>query len=140
MIYMKRLVVALVAAMFMIWPSLQAADGNVKARQLAKFQDEASQLASLWIEYALGDPDFVPNLEEGTVDCQLNQPQPSSVTILTGNFFGGETVRSCTVPADVPLFFPILNCFFINFEDENFSRRKLPSVRNSSSTTNVTWR
>ena len=73
MIYRKRLIAALIAALFVIWPGLHADDGNVKARQLAKFQAEASELASLWIEYALGDPDFVPNLGEGEVDCETSQ-------------------------------------------------------------------
>ncbi len=88
---------------------------NDEFAELAGLQDAASDLASLWISYALGDPDFFPNFEDGVVDCQMNQPDPGAVTVLTGTF-GGTTVRSCTVPAGIPLSFPVLNCFFVNVD------------------------
>jgi hypothetical protein len=86
---------------------------RVRARALAHFQGESAELASLWITYAVGDPDFAPTEEEGHVDCRINQPAPNRVTILTGNF-GGTTVRKCSVPRNKPIFFPVLNTFFVN--------------------------
>ena len=81
MTYRKRLIAALIAALFVIWPGLHADDGNVKARQLAKFQAEASELASLWIEYALGDPDFVELSIEGYTSTALAKEMAAKISL-----------------------------------------------------------
>jgi hypothetical protein len=65
-----------------------------------------AQWGTAWWEWALGIPKATNPLLNG--DC--TQDQPSGVFFLAGNA-GGTDVRTCTVPADTPLFFPILNAF-----------------------------
>lgn len=87
----------------------------LQARRLAALQDNLSSLASLWVTYALGDPNFNPTGDSGAVDCRQNQPSPHNVTVLTGSF-GGTTTRSCRVPPRTPIFIPVLNCGFLDGE------------------------
>ena len=103
---------ACVLGMLLIPLSSQATHW-LRARQLARLQSNAAQLASLWVTYALSDPSFNPTAQTGAVDCRANQPAPGRVTVLTGTF-GGTANRSCTVPPRTPLFFPVLNATFIN--------------------------
>ena len=48
-----------------------------------------------------------PQLTKGAVDCSIGQFGP--VWFLAGSFTGGTTKRSCTIPRNTLLFFPILN-------------------------------
>lgn len=60
-----------------------------------------------------------PLIAEGEVDCSLNQP-PGPVWFLAGT--GGEdATRSCVVPRQKALFFPLVNIMFANEEGENFT-------------------
>src|SRR4029434_10819843 len=53
-----------------------------------------------------------PLLTSGTVDCSIGQS--GQLRFLAGNLFGGSTFRSCTVPRNTALFFPILNAWADN--------------------------
>lgn len=66
-----------------------------------------SQLAADWWAWINGAPASTnPLLDETGEHCAVNQP--TGVFFLAGNF-GGTSVRSCTVPAATPIFFPLLN-------------------------------
>jgi len=52
-----------------------------------------------------------PQLTSGAVDCSLGQS--GQLWFLAGNF-GGSTARSCTVPKNTALFFPLLNSWADN--------------------------
>lgn len=113
---MKRhlLIFTVVAGSFAAGPTVSAeASAWLRARQFAHLQSNGARLASLWLEYAFGDPAFAPTSQVGAVDCGSNQPAPHQVTILTGAF-GGQVTRSCSVPARTPLFFPVVNDIFFN--------------------------
>ncbi len=60
-----------------------------------------------------------PFLGQGEVDCQINQHGP--VVFLAGAPSGTTAVRSCTVPAGKPLFFPVLNGVYRNEPPENLT-------------------
>jgi hypothetical protein len=63
--------------------------------------------AAAWWLWAVGIPaDYNPILDETGEFCDQGQSGP--VWFLAGNF-GGETERTCEVPAGKALFFPILN-------------------------------
>jgi hypothetical protein len=51
-------------------------------------------------------------------NAAVNQDPANPVFFLAGNF-GGTTIRSCTVPAEKALFFPVVNSFygFLPFEE-----------------------
>jgi hypothetical protein len=53
-----------------------------------------------------------PLLATGAVDCSIGQFGP--VWFLAGNITGGPTTRSCTIPRNTLLFFPILNAWADN--------------------------
>jgi hypothetical protein len=62
-----------------------------------------------WWQWAVSAPFLAdPITDETGARCGINQSGP--VWFLAGNF-GGETVRSCTVPAGKAIFFPIVNFF-----------------------------
>lgn len=60
-----------------------------------------------------------PLLAEGDVDCSLDQP-PGPVWFLAGTG-GGDATRSCVVPRQKALFFPLINTMFANAEGENLT-------------------
>lgn len=65
------------------------------------------ELAAAWWNWAAIEPDSTdPVVDETGEDCARNQPD--DVWFLAGNF-GGETIRECAVPADRPIFLPVLN-------------------------------
>lgn len=110
----RILTLPLLAGALIAAPTVSAeASAWLRARQLAHLQSNGARLASLWIEYAFGDPSFDPTNQVGAVDCRANQPAPHQVTVLTGAF-GGTVTRACEVPARTPLFFPVLNDTFFN--------------------------
>ena len=66
-----------------------------------------NDLAGLWWNWALEQPAATsPLLDVDGSFCSVGQH--GKVWFLAGNF-GGETVRSCTIPAKKALFFPIVN-------------------------------
>lgn len=74
-----------------------------------------------WWQWALAGPDGA-NAIQGTADCDANQP-PGPVWFLAGTF-GGTAERSCTVPKDRALFYPLVNSFWVdcpNSPDEDLT-------------------
>lgn len=125
-LWTRRLVAALAAVMAGVAvgaytaPQANAWWGRMlRPRLLAEVQKDSSQLASLWISYALGDADFEPTRALGEVDCMRNQPDPERVIALTGMYGDGTVAppveRRCAIPKNTPITFPLLNCFYPNW-------------------------
>jgi len=81
--------------------SIYAPDDVVAGKNLA-------QWGAAWWEWALSIPKSTNPMLEGACD----QNQPNEVFFLAGNSTGGQSIRSCTVPAGKPLFFPIVNIIY----------------------------
>lgn len=60
-----------------------------------------------------------PLIAEGYLDCSLNQPR-GHVWFLAGTE-GGDAMRSCVVPRQKALFFPLVNAVFYNAEGEDYT-------------------
>lgn len=81
-------------------------DGEAVSDTLAEGRTN-EELAGAWWNWAAIEPDSTnPVVDETGEDCARNQPD--DVWFLAGNF-GGETIRECAVPADRPIFLPVLN-------------------------------
>jgi hypothetical protein len=103
-------------------------DDRKKATRIIPPNQEAygtsySELAGAWWDWAVNQPpDMNPILDETGEFAHVGQNedygQGKSVFFLAGNF-GGETVRSCTVPRGKALFFPIVNGLWIAPEEGN---------------------
>src|SRR3977135_307904 len=69
-------------------------------------------LTAQWWQWALSIPtDQNPTLDTNGQDCMIGQR--GSVWFLAGIFGGGTVSRTCAVPEDTTLFFPLINA--INF-------------------------
>jgi hypothetical protein len=67
------------------------------------------QWGAAWWQWALGQPAATSPLVDPTgANCSVGQL--GSVWFLAGNF-GGTDVRSCTIPANTAVFFPVANAF-----------------------------
>jgi hypothetical protein len=70
-------------------------------------------LTALWWEWAVSIPNSVNPLEDSTgQDCMVGQS--GSIWFLAGVFGGGTAKRTCSVPADKSLFFPVANTINVN--------------------------
>jgi hypothetical protein len=68
---------------------------------------------ALWWEWALSVPTPVnPTLDTTGADCMVGQRD--FVWFLSGVNGGGSATRTCSVPADKTLFFPVINSLFFN--------------------------
>ncbi len=66
-----------------------------------------------WWQWALSIPKSVnPLLDTTGEDCMVGQQ--GVVWFLAGTLFGGSATRTCSVPADKTLFFPVINVSFFN--------------------------
>jgi hypothetical protein len=73
-------------------------------------------LTAQWWQWVLSIPVFEnPLLDQTGEKCVVGQRGP--VWFLAGSFGGGETTRSCSVPAGKRLFFPIVNS--VNIDTPN---------------------
>jgi hypothetical protein len=79
-----------------------------------------------WLRSIPGDmlaPDGVslghPLIAQGKMDCSLNQPA-GPVWFLAGTE-SGDATRSCVVPEEKALFFPLVNAVFYNAEGEDYT-------------------
>ncbi len=73
------------------------------------------KLSAEWQQWALSVPPLQnPILDETGEDCFIGQRGP--IWFLTGNT-GGTTSRTCSVPEDKALFFPVVN--FVNINTPN---------------------
>jgi hypothetical protein len=77
------------------------------------------QWSARWWQWAISIPaNENPLLQAGEVDCGIGQEGP--MWFLAGNF-GGAVERSCTIPRGKALLFPLLNAFYFNGPDEDFT-------------------
>jgi hypothetical protein len=75
---------------------------------------EKKSLTAQWVEWALSIPTS-KNPQEDTTGENCMVGQSGSIWFLAGVFGGGTTAtRTCSVPADKVLFFPVANSFNIN--------------------------
>jgi len=82
-----------------------------------------SQLSGDWWNWLSQFPIATnPNIQEGEIECSLGQSD--HIWFLAGNF-GGTSERSCTIPMNKALFFPILNSLWWTPEDA----ATIPEVR-----------
>ncbi len=87
---------------------LLTAAGSIKA-------DDGKQetLGAKWQEWALSIPTPVnPQLDNTGANCMIGQR--GSKWFLAGTFGGGTAMRTCSVPDDRVLFFPLINAVNIN--------------------------
>lgn len=71
-----------------------------------------AELSAEWWQWALSIPTPVnPLLDTGT-NCMVGQH--GEVWFLSGAFTGGTVMRKCSVPENVPLFFPLINSVTFN--------------------------
>ena len=70
-------------------------------------------LSAQWWQWALSIPAAINPVSDTTgANCMVGQRGP--VWFLAGSITGVPTVRTCTVPEGVPLFFPVINTVWIN--------------------------
>lgn len=75
--------------------------------------NQPSELSALWWQWALSIPAAQnPQLDQNGGDCMVGQRGP--LWFLSGPFGGGTVTRSCSIPADRVLFFPVLNSIEFN--------------------------
>jgi hypothetical protein len=90
-------------------------DGRVYAPHATVRGRTLGQWAAAWTQWAFSAPanpaDQNPLLDETGAAAGLNQPD--DVFFLGGNF-GGTSVRRFEAPSGTPLYFPVLNYFWIN--------------------------
>ncbi len=79
-------------------------DSGSSSEKPPKAAPDPAELAGRWWVWASGPAKPV---EDGT-GKRCTRDQPEEVFFLAGTF-GGEARRTCRVPKDTPLFFPVLN-------------------------------
>ena len=85
-------------------------------QKMSADSESHSQLSSEWWQWSLSIPTLVnPMLDVTGENCMVGQHGP--VWFLAGFFFGGTGMRSCSVPDDKSIFFPIANS--VNFNTPN---------------------
>ena len=67
------------------------------------------ELTEAWWTWALTDPSPAVGSYEGGQQCEGEFVE--GVFFLAGTLGGGDATRTCTVPADTALFFPVINAF-----------------------------
>jgi hypothetical protein len=71
------------------------------------------KLSAEWQQWALSIPtDHNPQLDTTGKDCMVGQH--GSAWFLAGTFNGGSATRTCAVPGDNPIYFPVINSVNIN--------------------------
>jgi hypothetical protein len=85
-------------------------------QNLSADSEHHSRLDGEWWQWSLSIPTIVnPMLDATGGDCMVGQHGP--VWFLAGFFFGGTGVRSCSIPDDKSLSFPVVNS--VNFNTPN---------------------
>ena len=86
-------------------PALADDDVNI---QVPPAPDAYAQLSAEWWRWAFDDFNFTAVNDLTGESCDLNQPD-SGIWFLAGTFGVEDVVRTCTIPANRQLFFPLLN-------------------------------
>ena len=105
---MKRVCTALgiVLSFVLLGKTVLADPGNFPSGQLSAFTAQWWE----WV-FSIPSPDN-PNLDSTGDECMVGQR--GSVWFLAGVLGSGSVSRTCSVPADRTLFFPVINSFYIN--------------------------
>jgi hypothetical protein len=101
-------VTALVAIALMASGAAARAATTSNAVVIPPQQENYGQLGALWWKWVLSIPNAQNPLNDPTgADCALGQK--GGRWFLAGTSSGGPVTRSCTVPANRALFFPVIN-------------------------------
>jgi hypothetical protein len=102
---MKRAIVMALSVILALAVAAPIASG-----QPANQGKDLKELTEAWWTWALTDPSpMVGDYDVGDPQCEGEFVD--GVFFLAGTFFGGDATRTCTVPADTALFFPVINNF-----------------------------
>jgi hypothetical protein len=102
---MKRAIVMALSVILALAVAAPIASG-----QTANQGKDLKELTEAWWTWALTDPSpMVGDYDVGDPQCEGEFVD--GVFFLAGTFFGGDATRTCTVPADTALFFPVVNAF-----------------------------
>jgi hypothetical protein len=111
-LYTKHVAAVVAVGLCLVAPS-SGADPNSNSFDKVAPHGELSRLSAEWWQWALSIPTPANPLADRTgADCMSGQRGP--VWFLAGALFGGKAERTCTLPADKELFFPIINVASIN--------------------------
>jgi hypothetical protein len=107
----RRLLMALVMFLgisgLIAGPLTTTASAAPPVVQLQTFGSSYGELSARWWQWAFSIPASInPQLDTTGANC--GQGQVDDVWFLAANF-GGTSVRSCTIPAGKPIFFPVIN-------------------------------
>jgi hypothetical protein len=92
---------------------LGIAIGVLISTNAAFANDDSRGLSVLWEQWALSIPTAVnPVLDTTGANCMVGQRD--SVWFLAGVFGGGTATRTCSVPENTSLFFPVINSVNVN--------------------------
>jgi hypothetical protein len=97
-------------------PEQEPAQGKTEKNPSKKDQNLAD-LTEAWWTWALQEPS--PAVGSYTDGQQCEGEFVDGVFFLAGTLGGGDAKRSCTVPADTALFFPVVN-FFCTADEPNY--------------------
>jgi hypothetical protein len=96
--------------------TLSAAGAATPLYAQADEVDEWAALTASWWQWALSIP-AVSNPIADTDGASCMVGQRGSTWFLAGTTTGTPAARTCSVPADSPLFFPVINSFFVDTPD-----------------------
>src|SRR5215203_4555508 len=114
---MKRLILMAVSILLALSLAAPVAFGQVGQGSTAS--GHASKLVAAWWQWALEEPTsqnpLVGSYDESTDtgEIQCDGSNSSGTWFLGGSFSTAPVDRTCTVPADTQLFFPVVNYVFI---------------------------
>ena len=100
----KRAIVMAISVILALAVAAPIASG-----QPASQRQDLTALTEAWWTWALKDPSPMVGEYEGGQQCEGEFVE--GVFFLAGTFEGGDAKRTCTVPADTALFFPVVNSF-----------------------------
>lgn len=90
-----------------VFISTASASASIPPVQSPTYGGTYGEFSARWWQWLLSIPAAVnPNLDTTGEHCALGQYD--DVWFLAGNF-GGSSVRTCTIPAGKPIFFPVIN-------------------------------
>ena len=109
-------------------------DGSIASVQSTPEDQTYGHWAVQWFQWAYGAPAAVnPVLDTTGANC--GQRQVGYVWFLAGSFGGDPVVRSCTVPAGMALFFPLINTGYGAFLNDPPDTRTEAFVRAAATCT-----
>jgi hypothetical protein len=100
----KRVIVMAISIILALAVAAPIASG-----QPASQRQDLTALTEAWWTWALKDPSPMVGEYEGGQQCEGEFID--GVFFLAGTFEGGDAKRTCTVPADTALFFPVITAF-----------------------------